>query len=70
MSEFLSKYAVCPYYKDIQGKCLACESIIGKYDIHHFENREKMKAYFKKYCCSYDEYHNCKYAENVEKKYF
>ena len=66
----ISKYVVCPYYHlDRDGKIL-CEGVQGNTAIHLvFPDSKDKKPYMKKYCCSMDNYENCRIADMLNLKY-
>lgn len=64
---FRDKYAKCPFYKSAKETSLKCEGIFSKSYVNDFDDKEKTRAYFFKYCCS--DYKNCPIAKIIEKKY-
>lgn len=70
MSEFISKLALCPFYRGVRtnNPMVVCEGIRDGTLLHiTFRNKNEMIEYAKENCC--DNYRNCKLAEILFTKY-
>lgn len=66
----IAKYVVCPYYhSDQQGK-ICCEGVQDNtYNHLVFQNCLDKYPYMHKYCCSMDNYDNCRIADMLNLKH-
>lgn len=70
MSMFVSKYAVCPFYRRHDNNRICCEGTSDDNTINLvFEDAKKLKEHAKTYCDSMDGYHGCLICEMLTAKY-
>lgn len=70
MSEFLSGWVLCPFYKGIRtnNPMIVCEGIMDGTLLHiTFTYKNDMMEYAKEYCC--DDYKKCQLADMLFSKY-
>jgi hypothetical protein len=70
VSEYVSKYAVCPYYHRHKDNRICCEGTDTTNTIHLvFEDRKKLKEHEKQYCNEISGYPNCLLCRALDSKY-
>lgn len=66
----IDKYVVCPYYRSNEQRKILCEGIQDKAYIHLvFSNWLDKRPYMQNYCCSMDNYNNCRIADMLNLKH-
>ena len=70
MSQYISKYAACPYYHRNDGNRICCEGT-GKHNTVNlvFNDNKKLKEYGIRYCNDINNYHNCLICKALNSKY-
>lgn len=70
MSQYISKYAKCPYYHRNDDNRICCEGINKSSTINVvFGNPKKLKEYGFTYCNDMDNYKNCLICQALNTKY-
>ena len=70
MYKFISKYAVCPYYRKHEGNQVCCEGTEGTNTIHvAFCDKPHQKDYEKRFCNNIDGYQDCLICSMLNQKY-
>lgn len=70
MSKYVSKYAVCPYYRRHNDNRICCEGTDKTNTINIvFEDINKLKEYETQYCDRIKGYPNCLVCRALDSKY-
>ena len=66
----IAQYVVCPYYRSDSKEKIFCEGVQDNTSIHLvFPDSKDKKPYMHKYCCSMDNYDNCRIADMLNLKH-
>lgn len=70
MSQYISKYVVCPYYHRHDDNRICCEGTDAENTINVvFGDKYRLKEYNKEYCNNVDKYHKCLICKALDQKY-
>lgn len=70
MSQYVSKYAVCPYYHRHDDNRICCEGTDSKNTINLvFGDQMKLKEYGIRYCNNIENHKNCLICKALNTKY-
>lgn len=70
MSQYISKYVVCPFYHRHDDNRICCEGTTSKNTINLvFVDSNKLKAYTFKYCNDIEGYKKCLICRALNSKY-
>lgn len=70
MSQFVSKYAVCPFYHRHDNNRICCEGTDPSNTINIvFEDQKKLKQYESEFCNNINKHSNCLICSMLNKKY-
>lgn len=70
MSQYISKYVVCPYYHRHDDNRICCEGTSSRNTINLvFSDSKKLKEYTEKYCENMDNYERCMICQALNTKY-
>ena len=70
MSEFVSKYVVCPFYRRHDNNRICCEGTNNTNTINLvFGDSKQLKKYTTTFCESMDNYRRCMICAMLDKKY-
>ena len=70
MSQYVSKYAVCPYYRRHETNRICCEGTSEKNTINIvFGSKQDLKDHEKAYCNAIYGYSKCRVCRMLDEKY-
>lgn len=69
MKHYVSKSAVCPFYRQEERQKVHCEGLKQGMSTHLvFTGKEQLEKHKEEYCCNLQNYINCPIYEAVAKK--
>ena len=67
---FISKYAVCPYYRKNDTNRICCEGVEDNNVVHLvFGTPQEWRAYEERFCNSMENYNKCKLCQMLDRKW-